>query len=54
MSYEQILFDVSDRVATITLNRPEQLNAFTRIMELELREALVLKTAFPSLPRGVT
>lgn len=29
MTYKTILFDVADRVATVTLNRPEALNSFT-------------------------
>jgi enoyl-CoA hydratase/carnithine racemase len=36
---EQILYDVSDGVLTITLNRPERLNAFTPVMGRELIEA---------------
>ena len=40
MPYETILFDISDRVACITLNRPEKLNAFTARMHEELHEAL--------------
>jgi len=36
----EILYEVSGRVATITLNRPEKLNAWTRIMELEVRHAV--------------
>jgi enoyl-CoA hydratase/carnithine racemase len=40
MSYEQILFDVSERVATITLNRPERLNAFTYVLAAEMIDAL--------------
>ena len=36
MNYEQIRLDVSDRIATITLNRPEQLNAFTGQMAREV------------------
>lgn len=40
MNYEQILFDVSDRIATITLNRPDKLNAWTAKMGDEVREAM--------------
>ncbi len=40
MTYEAILFDAEDGVATITLNRPERLNAWTGTMGRELREAL--------------
>jgi enoyl-CoA hydratase/carnithine racemase len=40
MGYEQILYDVDDPVATITLNRPEFLNAFTTQMGVELRHAV--------------
>jgi enoyl-CoA hydratase/carnithine racemase len=39
MDYTQISYDVSDRVATITLNRPDQLNAFTNTMMRELIDA---------------
>ncbi len=37
--YEQIIYDVRDRVATITLNRPERLNAWTPQMGRELYAA---------------
>lgn len=40
MSYEQILYDVKDQVAVITLNRPEHLNAFTAQMMQEFLDAL--------------
>ena len=39
-SYEDILLAVTDRVATITLNRPEKLNAWTPAMGHSLRRAL--------------
>lgn len=41
MAYEMILFDVKDRVATITLNRPERMNAWNDTMANELSDALV-------------
>lgn len=40
MSYEHITAATEDRVTTITLNRPDKLNAWTRIMEREVREAM--------------
>jgi enoyl-CoA hydratase/carnithine racemase len=39
MAYEQIQVDLKDGVATITLNRPEKLNAYTAQMGTELHEA---------------
>lgn len=40
MAYSQILFEVEDRVATITLNRPEQMNTWTSVMSGELSQAM--------------
>lgn len=40
-AYGDILYDVTDRVATITLNRPDRLNAWTQVMEDEMRDALL-------------
>ena len=39
MEYSQIIYGVEDRVATITLNRPEKLNAFTPTMMREMIDA---------------
>jgi enoyl-CoA hydratase/carnithine racemase len=39
VDYEQITYDVADEIATITLNRPDQLNAFTGRMMLEMIDA---------------
>ena len=41
MSYDEVLYDAIDGIATITMNRPEKLNAWTRVMEREVREAMV-------------
>ena len=42
MAYEQILYDVEAGVATITLNRPERLNAWTGTIAAEVKEAMRL------------
>ena len=40
MTYEAILYDVADRVATITLNKPERMNAFDDQMLTEWADAI--------------
>jgi enoyl-CoA hydratase/carnithine racemase len=40
MTYKEILYDVTERIATITLNRPERLNAWTRTIAEEVRSAM--------------
>jgi enoyl-CoA hydratase/carnithine racemase len=39
MEFETIRYEVADRIATITLNRPDQLNAVSPLMVRELRTA---------------
>jgi enoyl-CoA hydratase/carnithine racemase len=39
MAYEEILYEVSENIATITLHRPDKLNAFTNRMLKELISA---------------
>ena len=40
MSFQHILFSIEAGVATLSLNRPEQLNSFNALMHQEVREAL--------------
>lgn len=40
MAYEEILMDVGDGIATITMNRPEKLNAWTGTMAEEIQDAM--------------
>ena len=47
--YEQLLYEVDDPVAVITLNRPEALNALTGRMIAELRHALAAAERDPAV-----
>ena len=40
MSYQNLLFNITDHIATITLNRPNKLNALNAALLQELQEAL--------------
>ena len=43
--FETILYEVEDRVATVTLNRPERLNAFNSQMQRDVLDAIDLADA---------
>lgn len=45
MSFETVLYAVNSHVATITLNRPLQMNAFNQKMRIELHDALQMANA---------
>jgi acetyl-CoA C-acetyltransferase len=40
MSYQELIYSVEEKVATITLNRPDRMNALTRTLEAEIHKAL--------------
>ena len=41
MDFAEIIYDKQDRVATVTMNRPEKLNAWTPKMGAEMRTAML-------------
>jgi enoyl-CoA hydratase/carnithine racemase len=47
--YTQIKLDIADGIATITLHRPEKMNAFTRTMMAEMTDALDVTDADDSV-----
>jgi enoyl-CoA hydratase/carnithine racemase len=49
MDYKLIIFEVSGQIATITLNRPERLNAWTYEMSIEIWDALMKVENDPDL-----
>jgi enoyl-CoA hydratase/carnithine racemase len=44
-AYEEVLLEVSDGVAVVTLNRPAALNAYTAVMGLNLKKAMAAAAA---------
>jgi enoyl-CoA hydratase/carnithine racemase len=40
MGFQHILYEASERIATITLNRPDRMNAWTPVMERDVRDAM--------------
>jgi len=49
MPFEMLLYDIADKIATITLNRPAKLNAYTPQMGHEIVEAMRRADADPSV-----
>jgi len=47
--YDEILYEVEDPIATVTLNRPERLNAWTDRMGIELKHAVAQAEADPKV-----
>lgn len=41
MACQHIVYNVADRVATMTFNRPRRMNAWTAVMERDVRDAMI-------------
>jgi enoyl-CoA hydratase/carnithine racemase len=49
MSYQDLLYDVRDGICTITLNRPDRMNAISRGLEAEMHRAFDEADADPAV-----
>ena len=49
MTYKCLLYDVQDRIATLTLNRPERLNALGDTLREDLYDAVTKAAADPNV-----
>ncbi|HVA80996.1 MAG TPA: enoyl-CoA hydratase-related protein [Candidatus Binataceae bacterium] len=47
MAYETLLYEVSGDIATVTLNRPAKMNAYTTEMGIEIADAMLRADADP-------
>lgn len=47
--FETVLYEAADRVATVTLNRPERMNAITPVLAQELQAAVEMADADPEV-----
>ena len=53
MSYENILFEIEDGIALVTVNRPKSLNALTIATVNELRAAFTRIQEDPSIKTAI-
>ena len=49
MAYQSLLVDTTDRICTVTINRPEKLNALNSSAKTELKHVFESLTADPSV-----
>lgn len=49
MANQETVYTVSERVATVTLNRPDKLNAWTAVMDQEVRAAMYAAEGDPNV-----